>query len=70
MRVRFAVILSIVALLISSYATRVFAHGEAADELHHSDIAQFGAFQRSHERLVVPHANYPTELLKYCHKPW
>src|SRR5712671_2129263 len=38
MRVRFAVILSIVALLISSYATRVFAHGEAADEPFLKDL--------------------------------
>jgi methane/ammonia monooxygenase subunit B len=38
MRVRFAVILSIVAILISSYATRVFAHGEAADEPFLKDL--------------------------------
>jgi methane/ammonia monooxygenase subunit B len=38
MRVRFAVILSIVAVLISSYATRVFAHGEAADEPFLKDL--------------------------------
>lgn len=38
MRVRFAVILSIVAVLISSHATRVFAHGEAADEPFLKDL--------------------------------
>lgn len=38
MRVRFAVILSIVAVLISSQATRVFAHGEAADEPFLKDL--------------------------------
>src|SRR5258708_6990574 len=38
MRVRFAVILSIVAVLMSAYATRVFAHGEAADEPFLKDL--------------------------------
>ncbi len=38
MRVRFAVILSIVAILISSHATSVFAHGEAADEPFLKDL--------------------------------
>lgn len=38
MRIRFAVVVSIVAILISSYATRVFAHGEAADEPFLKDL--------------------------------
>jgi len=38
MRVRFAVIFSIVAVLISSHATSVFAHGEAADEPFLKDL--------------------------------
>jgi methane/ammonia monooxygenase subunit B len=38
MRIRFAVVVSLVAVLISSYATRVFAHGEAADEPFLKDL--------------------------------
>src|SRR5580698_3966169 len=38
MRIRFAMVVSIVAILISSYATRVFAHGEAADEPFLKDL--------------------------------
>src|SRR6185436_10555824 len=30
-------------------------HGEAALELEHAHIAEFGVFQRSHECLVFPH---------------
>ena len=38
MRIRFAVVLTVAAILISSYATRVFAHGEAADEPFLKDL--------------------------------
>jgi methane/ammonia monooxygenase subunit B len=38
MRMRFAVALSFSAILISSYATRAFAHGEAADEPFLKDL--------------------------------
>jgi methane/ammonia monooxygenase subunit B len=38
MRIRFAMMVSIVAILISSYTTRVFAHGEAADEPFLKDL--------------------------------
>ncbi len=38
MRMRLAVVLSFAAILISSYATRAFAHGEAADEPFLKDL--------------------------------
>jgi methane/ammonia monooxygenase subunit B len=38
MRMRLAVVLSIAAILISSYTTRAFAHGEAADEPFLKDL--------------------------------
>jgi methane/ammonia monooxygenase subunit B len=38
MRTRFVVVLMVAAILISSYATRVFAHGEAADEPFMKDM--------------------------------
>src|SRR5271167_5114161 len=38
MRMRLAVVLSVAAILISSYTTRAFAHGEAADEPFLKDL--------------------------------
>src|SRR5213075_637034 len=44
-------------------------HGEASNELHNGDIAQFGAFQGRHWCLVSPHAEYGTRTGRILPNP-